>query len=74
MLLYQEEQKDGNEVDSEPDDCSSKTSIELYPLVIGLNDVNINKTPMIKANGFLMMISVLSISYLVLMIHLKLRM
>lgn len=33
---------DINEVDSEPDDGSDKPSVELNPLIIGLNDVNIN--------------------------------
>lgn len=41
-ILYQEEQEDGSEVDLESDDDSDKVLVELNPLLIGLNDVNID--------------------------------
>lgn len=41
-ILYQEEQVDGSEVDSKPVDSSNRVSVKLNPLVIGLNDININ--------------------------------
>lgn len=33
---------DGSEVDSKPVDSSNRVSVKLNPLVIGLNDININ--------------------------------
>lgn len=41
-ILYQEEQEDDSEVDLESDDDSDKVLVELNPLLIGLNDVNID--------------------------------
>lgn len=73
-VLYRNEQEDitngDNEADLELDDSSKKASGNLNSLVIELNDVNTK----LEGYGYLMKIMLWSMSCLVLIIHLVVKM
>lgn len=64
-----------NEADLELDHSSDKISIELNLLVISLNNININPNAYDESDWVsLINILFLSLSHLILMMHLKMRM